>query len=43
MEERAGERRYVAFANSPLLNPLPTRSSRGEEEATPGFEMTSSA
>ena len=31
MEERVGERRRVATGNSPLLNPLPTRSSRGEE------------
>jgi uncharacterized protein (TIGR02246 family) len=36
MEERAGERRRVFIGNSPLLNPLPTRSSRGEEENT-GF------
>jgi len=30
MEERAGERRCV-FIGSPLLGPLPTRSSRGED------------
>ncbi len=38
MEERAGERRRVSTGNSPLLNPLPTRSSRGEEGAARGFE-----
>jgi hypothetical protein len=31
MEERAGERRIV-LKEAPLLNPLPTRSSWGEEE-----------
>jgi hypothetical protein len=31
VEERAGERRCVFIGNSPLLNPLPARSSRGEE------------
>jgi hypothetical protein len=41
VEERAGERRRVFIGNSPLLNPLPTRSSRGEEESTRGFERTS--
>jgi hypothetical protein len=32
MEERAGERRSVFVQNSPLLSPLPIRSSWGEEE-----------
>jgi hypothetical protein len=32
VEERGGERRRVFIRNSPLLNPLPTRSSWGEEE-----------
>jgi hypothetical protein len=32
MEERAGERRTVFVQNSPLLNPLPIRSSWSEEE-----------
>src|ERR1017187_6261588 len=41
VEERAGERRSVFIGNSPLLNPLPARSSRGEEEAKPGFETVS--
>ena len=40
MEERAGVRRCVLIENSPL-NPLPTRSSRGEEGAARGFESTS--
>ena len=34
-------RRCVLIENSPLLNPLPTRSSRGEEEATPSSERGS--
>ena len=41
MEERAGARRCVLIENSPLLNPLPTRSSRGEEEATRSSERDS--
>jgi hypothetical protein len=32
MEERGGERRSVFVQNSPLLGPLPIRSSWGEEE-----------
>jgi hypothetical protein len=32
MEERAGERMSGFVQNSPLLNPLPIRSSWGEEE-----------
>jgi hypothetical protein len=32
MEERVGERRRVFVQNSPLLDPLPIRSSWGEEE-----------
>jgi hypothetical protein len=42
VEERAGERRGVFIGNSPLLNPLPARSSRGEEEAKLSFETVSS-
>jgi hypothetical protein len=41
VEERAGERRGVFIGNSPLLNPLPARSSRGEEEAKLSFETVS--
>ena len=37
MEERAGERRRVLIGNSPLLDPLPARSSRGEEETKSAF------
>ena len=43
VEERAGERRGVFIGNSPLLNPLPARSSRGEEEAKLSFETVSAA
>jgi hypothetical protein len=32
VEERDGERRRVFIENTPLLDPLPTRSSWGEEE-----------
>ena len=31
MEERAGERRRAFLLVSPLLGPLPTRSSQGED------------
>ena len=41
MEERAGERRRVLLGNSPLLDPLPARSSRREDGAAQGFERTS--
>src|ERR1039458_8033378 len=41
VEERAGERRGVFIGNSPLLNPLPARSSRGGEEAKLSFETVS--
>jgi hypothetical protein len=34
MEEREGERRSDFIQNSPLLGPLPIRSSWGEEEIT---------
>ena len=34
---RAGGRRLVSFGSSPRLNPLPVRSSRGEDHL-PGFE-----
>ena len=43
MEERAGERRLVTNGNAPLLNPLPARSSRGEEAAVRDFETNSNA
>jgi hypothetical protein len=43
VEERAGERRGVFIGNSPLLNPHPARSSRGEEEAKSSFETVSAA
>src|ERR1039458_5827141 len=43
VEERAGERGGVFIGNSPLLNPLPARSSRGEEEAKLSFETVSAA
>ena len=33
MEERDGERRNVFIGISPLLGPLPTPTSRGEEES----------
>jgi hypothetical protein len=32
VEERDGERRCVFIENTPLLDPLPTRFSWGEEE-----------
>ena len=40
MEKTAGEKRRVLLGNSPLVNPLPARFSRGEEGAAQGFEST---
>jgi hypothetical protein len=37
MKERAGERMRLSELKTPLLNPLPARSSRGEEEKVTGL------